>query len=190
MGLTVTVPDVLPVTLEQQKQQSRITHDGEDTLIRSHIRAATNWCQAFQARQYISATYVLTLPILHDPIEIPRSPLVSVTSITYTDTAEASQTLATSEYTVITSDDMSPRIVQAYGKTWPATLPVDEAVTVTFVAGYGATAATVPDDIQHAIRLLAAHFYENREAVITGTVSKEVELSVKALLWSDRAVNV
>ena len=189
MGLTVTVPDILPVTLEQQKQQSRITHDGEDTLIRSHIRAATNWCQAFQARQYISATYVLTLPILHDPIEIPRSPLVSVTSITYTDTAEASQTLAATEYTVITSEE-PPRIVQAYNKTWPATLPVDEAVTVTFVAGYGATAATVPDDIQHAIRLLAAHFYEHREAVITGTVSKEVELSVKALLWSDRVVTV
>jgi hypothetical protein len=47
-------------------------------------------------------------------------------------------------------------------------------------AGYGAASA-VPDDAKQAILLLASHWVENREAVLSGTISKEIELSYTAL---------
>jgi hypothetical protein len=39
----------------------------------------------------------------------------------------------------------------------------------------------VPDDAKQAMLLLASHWVENREAVLTGTISKEIELSYTAL---------
>jgi hypothetical protein len=58
------------------------------------------------------------------------------------------------------------------------------------VCGYGAASA-VPEDAKQAVRLLAAHWYENAEATVVGTISKELELSYTALVarlkWGDYA---
>lgn len=45
------------------------------------------------------------------------------------------------------------------GYSWPSTDDVEDAIRVTFVAGYGATAADVPAPIRQAIILLAKHLY-------------------------------
>src|ERR1700709_132916 len=37
--------------------------------------------------------------------------------------------------------------------------------------GYGANAADVPDPLRHAVRMLVAHWYENRGLVAAGTVA-------------------
>lgn len=46
----------------------------------------------------------------------------------------------------------------------------------------------VPKTAIQAMYLLIGHWYENREAVVTGTISKEIEFAVNALLWLDRVV--
>lgn len=38
-------------------------------------------------------------------------------------------------------------------------------------------------DVEQAILLLVGHWYANREAVVTGTISTEVPLAVDRLLW-------
>lgn len=38
-------------------------------------------------------------------------------------------------------------------------------------------------DIRQAIFLLVAHWYANREAVVTGTINSQVQLGVERLLW-------
>lgn len=80
------------------------------------------------------------------PNEFRLPPLQSVTSITYVDTAGATQTLAADQYTVDTKSQPA-RITPAYGVSWPATREQANAVTVRFVAGYGAASA-VPDIIK------------------------------------------
>jgi hypothetical protein len=44
----------------------------------------------------------------------------------------------------------------------------------------------VPTQIRHAILMLVAHWYDRRESVLTGSISKEVEFGVKSLLDSCR----
>ena len=44
----------------------------------------------------------------------------------------------------------------------------------------------VPENIIQAMKLLIGHWHESREAVLTGSISKEIEFAVKALLWLDR----
>jgi len=81
------------------------------------------------------------------------------------------------------------RLALAYGESWPsATLRPHNGVCVTYIAGYGDAAADVPEDITRAILLMVGHLYENREAVITGSGagSKELEMAVDALLWTER----
>jgi len=50
------------------------------------------------------------------------------------------------------------------------------------VAGYGASGSYVPDPINHAIKMLIAHLYENRELFLqTGAVPKELPLTFRSL---------
>jgi hypothetical protein len=39
-----------------------------------------------------------------------------------------------------------------------------------------------PEDIQQAVRMLVAHWYLNREAVVVGTISQDIRLGVEAIL--------
>uniref|UniRef100_A0A6M3K180 Putative head-tail connector n=1 Tax=viral metagenome TaxID=1070528 RepID=A0A6M3K180_9ZZZZ len=80
------------------------------------------------------------------------------------------------------------RISLAYGKSWPTTTlrPVN-GIKVTFTAGYGDAASSVPAAVRQAMLLLIGHLYENREAVVTGTMVNEMPLGVSALLWKRRA---
>ncbi len=159
-------------------------------LIEGLITAAREYAEGFQNRQYITATWGLWLDgwPRGDRITVPLPPLQSVASVKYYGTDDTEYTLAATEYTV---DDKSEpgKLFLRYGKTWPSiTLRPHNGVCVEFVAGYGATGASVPEKVKQAMKLLIGHWYRNREAVITGVTSKEIEFAVKSLLWLDRVV--
>jgi hypothetical protein len=109
---------------------------------------------------------------------------MSVTSIVYLDGSGAEQTLSTDTYVVTTPAGGACRAGQidlAYGQFWPDTLPQVDAVRITFRAGYGATASTVPGPIIRAIRLAMGTFYEQRENdVLDKTVTALPSISLAA----------
>lgn len=103
-------------------------------------------------------------------IELPLGTLQSVTSIKYFDTAATEATYALTNYGVDVASDPG-RIVLEYQKLWPTvTLRNTNPIEVLFVCGW-TSAALVPSAIKHAIRLLAAHYYEHREEVVLGNSS-------------------
>jgi uncharacterized phiE125 gp8 family phage protein len=74
-----------------------------------------------------------------------------------------------------------------YGQTWPPHLRDDNAISVTWWGGYGASGTSVPAAIRHAILMLVGHWYDGaRSGVLTGSISKEIEFGVKSLLDSQR----
>jgi uncharacterized phiE125 gp8 family phage protein len=156
------------------------------------IKTAREYCEKFQNRAYVTQTWQLWLDAFpgKDYIEIPKPPLQSVSSVKYYDTDDAEYTLAATEYTV---DDKSEpgKLFLRYNKTWPTTtLRPYNGACVEFVAGYGDTGASVPDTARQAMLLLIGHWYENREAAIAGTISREIEFAVRSLLWLDRVVPI
>lgn len=160
-------PVIEPVSLEEAKANSRIVSDADDELIRRLIKVARTQFEEETGRQCCRATWQLKLdefPNGGEFIELPRPPLVSVSSITYTDTTGVSQTVSPSYYAVSTAWEPG-RIRLTYGYSWPATRDVKEAVTITYLAGY-ATAAEVPENWRHAILMLASDIYENDAANI------------------------
>jgi len=83
-------------------------------------------------------------------------------------------------------DNYDSKISLKYGKTWPSTtLRPHRGVLITFVAGYGDDASSVPEKVKLAILLLIGDYYSNREA---GEASKETLTAVERLLWQDRVL--
>ena len=162
MGLTQTVaPTIDPVTVAETKLHMRVDISDDDTLITNMITAATRLAEALTRRQIITATWQLTLDGFPDEIVLPRPDLISVTSVQYVDTGGLTQTLATSEYTVLT-DGAFGKIVEAYEKTWPDIRDIPNAVTVTYTSGYGAATTDVPESVRLAIKTMVADMYEHR----------------------------
>ena len=173
-----------PLLLEEVKESLRVTTDDENAYIQALIAAATGYAQQATARQLVSATWTMGLDYFSETIYVPRPPLRSVTSIQYLDSAGDSQTLSSSLYRVDTAS-LPGRIEPAYGQSWPSTRETIAAVTVVFVAGYGA-AASVPNEIKLAIRLLVGHWYEHREPVAVGNIVSDIPMSVESLLSHHR----
>ena len=166
MSLTlVTGPEQEPLTLEEAKAQLRLDDDTDDGLVRRLIIAARMWVEGQTKKALIEQTwdqkidcwpYKYNMPY----IEIEKNPVKSVTSITYQEGSSPQPTLNATQYIVVAREHGS-YIAPAYGVTWPSTLAVPEAITVRFVAGY----TTVPETLKHAIAMLVAHWYENREVI-------------------------
>lgn len=186
----VTGPTIEPVTVTEAKLHARIDDDlsEDDGLIASFIRAARHYAEAYQHRQLLTATWRLALDsFCATEIELHYPPLQSVSSIQYSDLANVTQTLATSEYEVDIRSQPG-RVRPVDGKVWPSTYLKFNAVTITYVAGYSA-AGLIPEPTKTAIKMLVAHLYENREASIDRAL-EHVPLGVHALLSVDRVYTV
>ena len=184
--LKQTVPPAAePLTTAEAKLHLRVDSGTEDLLIGALIETSRRMAEAYTSRQFITATYTLKIndfPGSYGTIPLPRTPLGSVSSIAYVDVNGDTQTLSTDYYESI-SDDVSACVVLKPGKSWPQ-VQSDKyhAVTVTFTAGYGSAGSDVPESARSAMLLLIGHLYENRESVITGTISTQLPLGATALL--------
>lgn len=166
-------PAVEPVSVADVKAQLRIDHSDEDDLLAGLITAARLHVeQGILRAALVSQTWDYTLDtwpagVLH----LPRPPLISVSSVTYTDDDGGSGTVTATNYQVVASkhSSMPGRLALTSSGTWPSVTLRDMAgVTIRFVAGFGTAAADVPQPIRQAILLVIGDLYENRENSLIG----------------------
>lgn len=168
------------------------TNTTNDPLVVSLIKTARQSAEAFTRRAFITQTWDLKLNGFPRQIEVPLPPLISVTSLAYLDANGASQTLTVTTGYVVDAPAgpyADPgRITLPYGVMWPQSQMVENAVTLRFVAGYGAASA-VPEAIKSAMKLIIGHLYENRENVVIterGSIVQEMPQAAEHLLWPYR----
>lgn len=178
-------PRALPLTLDQAKQHLRIDFQGDDLTIKSLIEAARDWFELRVNRTLTTTTWKLTRDCFpYDDCELMLRfpPLVTVDSVKYYDGDNVQQTWANTNYHAILDDFVCGALRRAHDIEWPTpAYDRPDMLQITFTAGYGSTAASVPAIAKQCLLLLVGHWYENREAVITGTISKEVELCVESI---------
>lgn len=185
MSLSLVTPATAePVSLRELKDQCRLEADftDEDSYLQSLVAAAREYVEDVTWLQLMPASYLLTIDggFPCRELYLPKPPLQSVTSIKYLDSDGAEQTVSPGIYGVDAHREPG-RVYLAYGQSWPTCRSVEQAVRVTFVAGY-ANEALVPERLKQAIKILAATWYEHREQVITGTIVQDVPFAVTALL--------
>jgi len=188
----VAKPSIEPLTLAQAKDHLRESGVDQDALIAGLITAAREHAEGFTWRAFIDQTWDLFLdkfPKNDGPIILPLPPLQSVTSLKYTDTAGVQQTLATADYTVDANAEPG-RIVPVFGTNWPAVRNEINAVEVRFIAGFGPAGTDIPQPIVQAMLFQIGHLYENREAVVIGTIASQVPMAAESLLWPYRMLEL
>ncbi len=174
MSLKRTVAPVdLPLTLDEVKDHIRWESTADDDApIMLYLRAAVDQFDGASGmlnRAIVTQSWQLDFdgfPVSGKAIKIPLPPLQSVTSVQYIDTDGATRTLAASEYKVLNLDSPTRAgwIEEAFSKTWPSTRDESEAVTVTFVAGYGLRNA-IPEHIRHLLLFTIQDAYDGRAPI-------------------------
>lgn len=181
---TTTDPAIEPVTLDEAKANMRVTIDAEDDLITDLIVVAREYAEMYESRAYIEQTITAKMDRFPRKIKLPRSPLMSVTSINYVDTAGVTQLLSTDVYAVDIISEPG-EITLKHGQSWPSTQNIHHAVTIVYVAGYGDEADDVPQRVKRAIHLMVADWFKNR-ADSCGDQKYQIPRGAEALLWIDR----
>ena len=145
------------------------------------IASAREMAEDFLQRALVTQTWRYALDAFPacGIINLPRPNLLSVTHIRYTDQDGDEQTLDTDTYSADIYS-LPGRIVREYQQVWPITHNIPSAVRVTYTAGYGATAASVPAGIRHGLLLAIGDLYANRESVNVGNIVNELP-ALKAL---------
>lgn len=176
MRLTlVTGPTEEPLSVDEAREHLRSDPD-DDTYVALLVSAVREVFEMETGRQLMTATWRLKLdafPKGREPIELPRAPLQSVTSVTYLDTDGVTQTWSDTEYTVDAPAGDTPlpgRVYPSLDENYPTvTGHVPDAVTIEYVAGYESR-AVVPDGIKATLLLMIGDLYENREGQVTGSI--------------------
>jgi uncharacterized phiE125 gp8 family phage protein len=176
----------------EAKSHLNVSFDDDDTFIASLVDAATERVDGHAGilgRALIDQTWRQDLAGFGDRMGLPLAPAASITSVTYYDTDNAQQTLATSVYQLLT-DELGPYVSLKPDQLWPSTYVRADAVSITFVAGYGIDGSDVPTPIRAAILLMVGDLYANRETIIIGTGAGKIPMSttVDALLSPYRRV--
>ncbi len=176
----IVEPIVEPVSLAELKAHVRVETEDEDDYLLGLIMAARQYCERRVERCFVDTRLELKLDTFPAGIELPLpmppfSPTESRQAIEVNYLNVTLQELAVTEAVpVITSQPgtflahraSTPAVltpnVNGY---WPVTGPIRSAVTIRWWAGYGDSGRAVPKPIRHAILMLAAHWYGQREAV-------------------------
>jgi uncharacterized phiE125 gp8 family phage protein len=184
-----TAPAVEPVTLTEAKAHLRVDTSDDDAYIGTLITAAREWCEQYLDRALVHQQYVMRLDAFPHEIELPRPPMANsgtttAVTLTYTLGDDSTATLSATQYRV--DRNSTPGVVrQLRAGSWPANLDDQNAVTVTWWAGYGASGTSVPAAIRHAVLMLVGQWYERRMAA-DSMGGNEIPFGVRSLLDSQR----
>lgn len=177
-----TAPATEPVSTADAKAHMKIDTADDDELIDSWVVAARILIEKNWGVSLITQTLKLRLDHFpHDGqrIMLPAPPAATITSVQYVDNDGNTQTWASSNY-AIAVNDRPGTLSRAYNVSYPTTRSIDNAVTITYTAGYG-VASAIPANIIHAIKLLLTLWNEAREAACPVNLT-EIPFGVDALL--------
>lgn len=171
-GLRQTVkPKEHVLTLQEAKDYLRIDSSDDEAMLLTLVSAAQNYCEEYCRLSFLEQTWTATFESWPAKgLELPRPPLLAVTSVQYRDDVDGSfVTVGPSDYDVDLYEWPS-RLV--HKGTIPTTGDYRGAWQVVYTAGYGDEADSVPDDIKAAVMLMLKALHDREEQ--TGALHKAV----------------
>ena len=183
----IAAPATTPITLVEAKAQMRVETSDDDTLITRLIAAAVAFTdgQGALGKAMITQTWRQWVGNNPNEIQLAMLPVASVTAVKYYDSDGTLQTATLADFEVFGTSTYK-YIKPASGKSWPVAQTRSDAIAVEYTAGYGDATTDVPDTLRHALLMLVAHWYENRENEIIGTISKTTPFGFEELISIER----
>lgn len=186
-------PNSEPIALNQASEHLRVDSTEDQTYIRDLISVAREYFDALTGRSSATTSYVLTAETWEDlfcqtgrinntsayVIPLYRTPLLTVESIKYyAPDASSLTTINAGDYRVITGAE--PGMIQ-FKDSPPSVDDRIDAIQIAFTAG----SDCAPAMCKHAIRMLVAHFYENRTPIAFAS-SSEIPFTLKSLIENQK----
>jgi uncharacterized phiE125 gp8 family phage protein len=189
-AILLAPPTVEPITLAEAKSFLRVAHGDDDGLITSLVAAARAHVETATRRALLAQTW----RIVRDAwpaggrIAVTPAPLIGVVAARIRDEHGEPHALDTAAFSFVAG------AVPAELAFVPWSLPspgVDESgIEIDVELGHGASAAAVPPQLVHAVRLLTAHWYEHRGILASGQAGAPLPVSITALIAPLRVVSL
>lgn len=165
----VTAAAELPVSLADMKEHLRVDASHEDDLITAYISAcaASLGSEGELGQPLVTETWDEAFKNPSEDVYLSVLPAQSITSVSYYDRDNVQQTATLADFTLYQSD----RWAFVRSDNWPDTFDRPDAITIRYDAGFGA-AGDVPVEIVQAMKLIVAHWYQNREDASQATLNE------------------
>lgn len=176
-------PSATPVSLTEVKAHCRVEGTDSDTVLTMLLDVAVAHLDGWSGilgRCLVNQGWRVSF-CRWPPSGIIRLPFpdVSASTVKYFDEVNAEQTVSG---TAVLQDETGSFVRLAAAFARPSLYDDrDDAVQVTFTAGYGAAGSDVPAPIRGAILLMVSHLFHNREAVGDNSLA-ELPLGVDRLI--------
>lgn len=169
-SILLSGPAEEPLSLAEAKAFLRVEHDDDDAVIAALVAGARIHVEAATRRALIRQTWRLARDAwqAEGVIVINPSPLRQLLAVRVYDSTGVTREVDPQSFVVDGAGArlwFAPWAVPAPGR------PVG-GIELDVEAGFGETAADVPEPLRQAIRLLVAHWYESRLVAALGTVSE------------------
>jgi uncharacterized phiE125 gp8 family phage protein len=164
------------LSLKTLKRHCVVDHDRDDDLLDIYLNSAIGYCEGVVGRPIKTATFVDLFENLFTCLPL-RVGTTSITLITYLDVDGVRQTLANTEYELVTTG-LKFQAAPQYNVVYPVARATYGSVEVTYIAGW----ASAPAEVEAAAYMFAANLYEFREAEVIGTISTTIKNGLDSLL--------
>ena len=171
---------VIPTS--ELKNHLRVTTSDDDSLINSYRTAACQFVENYCNTRLTSQSVYFYARSFGAIAEFPISPVISVAAVEY-NTSQSGSYISYNSSNYYVESSRIPALIK-----FITAASVDNnalaPIRITATCGY----ATTPEPLVQAVRLLVAHFYENRQAAEVGNV-REIPLGIKSLMNTYRSIS-
>lgn len=189
-SILLTPPAAEPLTLAQAKDFLRVQHDADDDLIAALIAGARLHVEAQTRRALMTQTWRLVRDVWPASGRLPVLP-VPLREIVAAGVWRADGTLQAIDLDAFAIDAASGPAVLAFERgAMPAPGRLAAGIEIDIAAGYGDEPDDVPEPLRQAMRLLVAHWYENRSVISASGEVAYFPTNVSALLAPFRVVSL
>lgn len=199
----ITAPSIEPVTVDQLRSHLRLDTTVDDEYLETLITAARELFEEQTQRSLIQQTWSSFLDAAPcggdglgwwdgvrqgsikqnqpNKIELPKLPVYAFDFIkSYDDDDTATEFDADNYHVELWASPVY--VALKNGAVWPTPTRSTNGLEFRYKSGYGPNATDVPAAIRQCLMILAAHWYENREIVVIGTITSTLPQGAQKII--------
>lgn len=179
-AILLTAPAFEPLSLAEAKAFLRVETSDDDDVIGVLIAGARIHVEAQTRRALITQSWRISIDVWPDNgrLTILPAPLQALTAARIYDFEGLAHDVDLQAFVL----DKGASVLAFAPWAVPAPGRVAAGIELDVTVGFGIAAADVPEALRQAIRLLVAHWYENRGLVTIGANYSPLPQSVAALI--------
>lgn len=183
-------PAVEPVSLAEAKAYLRVEHGDDDDTVAALVAGARVHIEAQTRRAMIVQTWRLARDSwpANGRIAVVPAPLRELVAARVYKVDGSTQAIDPGVFAVDTTS--APAVLAFASGALPAPGRIVGGIELDVAVGYGEAPSDVPEPLRQAIRVLVAHWYENRGLIAAGQGVAVLPETVAALITPYRVLSL